>query len=174
MSQSADDAPKALTPLDTRLVRDLAEILQDTGLTEIEVEQGALHVRVARDPAPIYATAPAQAQPQAAPVAALSAPEPAPQGPPPETPAPSGAADARAHPGAEKSPMVGTAYHAAEPGAAPFVQPGDTVAEGQTVMIVEAMKTMNPIPAPRAGVVKEILVGDSRPVEYGEVLMILG
>jgi acetyl-CoA carboxylase biotin carboxyl carrier protein len=155
-------------PIDTRLVRKLADILKDTGLSEIEVEQGELRIRVAREltvqAAPqMYAAAPAPI-----------APAPAPAGAPPPVPA---AAAPSAPPERKgelvKSPMVGTIYLQATPGQPPFVTPGDKVTEGQTLMIVEAMKTMNPIPAPRAGVVAEILVEDSQPVEFGAPLVVL-
>ena len=144
--------------LDTDLIRDLAALLDETGLTEIEWTRGDRTVRVARQPAAVAAAAPA---PTAAPAAAKPAREDA------------AAADPENHPGAVLSPMVGTAYAAPEPGAAPFVEVGVRVAEGQTVLIVEAMKTMNPIPAPRSGTVRRILVSDGAPVEYGEVLMIV-
>lgn len=140
--------------LDKDLIRDLAALLDETGLTEIEWTRGDRTVRVARQPAAVAATAPA----------------PAPAKPAREDAA---AADPENHPGAVLSPMVGTAYAAPEPGAAPFVEVGVQVAEGQTVLIVEAMKTMNPIPAPRSGIVRRILVSDGAPVEYGEVLMIV-
>lgn len=156
---------------DPEIVRELAAILRDTGLTEIEIERGELKMRltksapvaapVAYAPAPVHA-APAMsfaAQPAApAPVAAEAAPA---------------AQDWKSHPGAVLSPMVGTVYLAPEPGAAIFVKPGDTVTEGQTLMIVEAMKTFNPISAPRAGRVAQLLVADAQPVEYGEALVIL-
>ena len=152
--------------IDTALVRQLADILNDTSLTEIEVERGDLHIRVAREitAAPIvqYAAAPAQA----APVAAAPAASPASM--------PSDPATIVAKAGEQvKSPMVGTVYLQASPEAAPFIKAGDTVKKGQTLLIVEAMKTMNPIQAPRDGVVQEILVGDAQPVEYGETLVIL-
>jgi acetyl-CoA carboxylase biotin carboxyl carrier protein len=148
-------------PIDPALVRELATILNDTGLSEIEVEHGELRLRIARTLT--MAAAPAM---QAHVVHA----------PPPQlthAPAPPPAADPAKHPGMVPSPMVGTAYLSAEPGAAPFVKIGDTVTEGQTVLVVEAMKTFNPIPAPRAGKVTAILVTDAQPVEYGEPLLIL-
>jgi acetyl-CoA carboxylase biotin carboxyl carrier protein len=150
-------------PIDTKLVRKLAGILNDTGLSEIEVELGGLKIRVARTltAAPqsvTYAAAPAPA-PVAAPLA-FEAPA-APKG---ET-LPSG--------DQVKSPMVGAAYLSPQPGAPPFVQVGQTVTAGQTLMIIEAMKTMNPIPAPKAGVVRAILVTDGDPVEFGEPLAII-
>ena len=151
--------------VDAKLVRELAVILKDTDLTEIEVEQDGLHIRVAREitvaPQQAMAYAPA---PAAAPAAA--APQPA-------------AAEAPAAPAASnldqaiKAPMVGTVYLAPAPGARPFIEVGANVKEGQTLLIIEAMKTMNQIPAPRAGRVTAILVEDGQPVEYGEPLVIL-
>jgi acetyl-CoA carboxylase biotin carboxyl carrier protein len=151
--------------IDAALVRQLADILNDTELTEIEVERGELRIRVAREitAAPIvqYAAAPA-----AAPAAPVPAAAPASM--------PSDPATIVARAGEEvKSPMVGTAYLQASPEAPPFVQPGDKVKKGQTLLIVEAMKTMNPIQSPRDGVVKEVLVGDAQPVEFGEPLVLL-
>jgi len=150
-------------PIDARLVRRLAAILNDTGLTEIEVERGDLRIKVARNVggaaiAPAVYAAPALA---AAPgiAAAVAAAGPA----------------AAQHEGdLVNSPMVGTVYLQAEPGAPPFVRVGDNVNEGQTLLIVEAMKTMNPIPAPRAGRILEILVADGQPVEFGEPLVAIG
>ena len=146
--------------VDQELIRELAALLKETELSEIEIETDNLKLRVARHlqaasvsvaPAVAHAPAPAAAAPAAAPAPA----------------------DAAAHPGAVPSPMVGTAYLAPEPGAAPYITVGSTVKEGQTVMIVEAMKTMNHIPAPRGGTVKEILVEDGQPVEFGEPLLII-
>ncbi|MGE0740840.1 MAG: acetyl-CoA carboxylase biotin carboxyl carrier protein [Hyphomonadaceae bacterium] len=151
--------------IDPDLVRQLATILSDTGLSEIEVEHGELRLRIART---LVAAAPAHTHVVAAAGPAIAAPAA-----PPPAAAPSPAADAASHPGAVPSPMVGTAYLAAEPGAAPFIKIGDTVSQGQTLMVVEAMKTFNPIPAPRAGKVVAILVTDAQPVEYGEPLVIL-
>jgi acetyl-CoA carboxylase biotin carboxyl carrier protein len=160
----ADDKKHA--EIDASLVRQLAEILNETDLTEVEVERGELRIRVAREvtvnAAPVqYAAAPA---PAAAPAAAVAAPAAMPSDP----------ATIVARAGEEvKSPMVGTAYLQPSPEAAPVVQPGDKVKKGQTLLIVEAMKTMNPIQAPRDGVVAEILVGDAQPVEFGEPLVLL-
>ncbi|WP_193178397.1 acetyl-CoA carboxylase biotin carboxyl carrier protein [Oricola nitratireducens] len=149
--------------IDTGLVKDLAAILTETDLTEIEIEQGDLRIRVSREmPAPAYV--------QAAPVpqAAAAAPQPA-----AAHQAPQGEA-APARSGHEvPSPMVGTAYLSPAPGAAPFVEVGQTVKEGQTLLIIEAMKTMNQIPATRAGTITEILVTDSEPVEYGQPLVVI-
>jgi acetyl-CoA carboxylase biotin carboxyl carrier protein len=149
--------------IDPNLVRELAAVLNESGLSEIEVEHGELRLRLART---LVAAAPAAHTHvvHAAPAA------PAPAAPPPAAPAP---ADAASHPGAVPSPMVGTAYLSPEPGAPPFIKVGDTVNAGQTLMVVEAMKTFNPIPAPRAGKIAAILVSDAQPVEYGEPLVIL-
>jgi len=152
--------------IDTSLVRQLADILNDTSLTEIEVERGELRIRVAREitAAPVvqYAAAPTQAAPAPAPAAAAPASMP------------SDPATIVAKAGEQvKSPMVGTVYLQASPEAPAFCQPGDTVKKGQTLLIIEAMKTMNPIQAPRDGVVADILVGDAQPVEFGEPLVIL-
>ncbi len=149
--------------VDQDLVRQLAEILKETDLSEIEVETDDLKVRVARQ---------SQVVNVAAPVAAAPAPAPAAAAPAPAAAAPEGAAKS-SHPGAVPSPMVGTVYVAAEPGAAAFVSVGTQVTQGQTVLIVEAMKTMNQIPAPKSGTVTEILVEDGQPVEFGEPLLII-
>jgi len=169
MADSKTPAPKLKNDaeIDTTLVRSLADILNDTDLTEIEVERGELRIRVAREitmAAPVqYAAAPAAAAHAPAPVAAPAA-----------AAMPSDPATIVARSGEEvKSPMVGTAYLQASPEAPPFCQPGDKVKKGQTLLIVEAMKTMNPIQAPRDGVVKEVLVGDAQPVEFGEPLVLL-
>ncbi|WKL56399.1 acetyl-CoA carboxylase biotin carboxyl carrier protein [Asticcacaulis sp. ZE23SCel15] len=147
-------------PIDPRLVRKLADILKETDLSEIEVEQGELKIRVARQltaaPAATYAVA-------SAPVAA-----PAPQAP---AAAPAAEAPKAAAKDVVSSPMVGTAYLSPQPGAPVFIKVGDRVKAGQTIMIVEAMKTMNPIPSPKDGVVAEILVADAAPVEFGAPLI---
>ena len=151
---------KPAVGIEPKLIRELANILRDSGLSEIEIEQGGLRLRLA-------ATA---AQPA---MTAVHAPV-APPAVPPALPAPSAPpAATAAHPGAVLSPMVGTAYLSSEPGTAVFVKVGDQVQEGQTLLIVEAMKTFNPIPAPRAGRVAQILVTDAQPVEYGQVLAII-
>ena len=153
--------------IDPGLIRELAELLNDTDLTEVEVQHGELRIRVARN----IQLAPFSAAMQAAPAYTVPAPAPVPAvAPAPAAPA---AADPANHPGLVKSPMVGTAYRAPEPGAKAFVDVGTQVKEGQTLLIIEAMKTMNAIPAPRAGTVTQILVGDAQPVEYGEPLMII-
>ena len=140
--------------IDTALIRQLADLLHETDLSEIEVEDGDRRLRVARLAGATVVQAPAVA------TARDVAPPPA-------------AEAAKAGANTITSPMVGTAYVAPEPGAAPFVKAGDQVVEGQTVMIVEAMKVMNPIRAPRDGVVAEVAVTDGQPVEYGEVLLTL-
>ena len=163
----ADRKPPAPSgeAIDTKLVRKLADILGDTGLSEIEVENETLRIRVTRQAAAATVTyaAPAPAAHAAAPAAAPTASAPA--------AAPTEAAPQRGE--AVKSPMVGTVYLQPQPGSDPFVKPGDKVKEGQTLLIIEAMKTMNPIPAPKAGTVVEILVGDAQPVEFGEPLVVL-
>ena len=165
-ASSEDDlsASGSESGIDTRLVRELADILNATDLTTIEVERGSLRIRVARE-VTVAAAAPALQAMAPAPAAALA----------PPSASVAEAAPAPAAPQGEevKSPMVGTVYLQAQPGQPPFVKPGDRVAEGQTLLIIEAMKTMNPIPAPRAGTVLEVRVGDAQPVEYGEPLVIL-
>jgi len=161
------NTPKApADPFDARLVRKLADILTETGLSEIEVEHGELKIRVAKQLT--AAAAPVHYAPAPAPVAAASAPSAA-------APAAGAApvAPARAAGDEVKSPMVGTIYLQPNPGSPAFVKVGDTVEVGQTLFIVEAMKTMNPIPAPRAGRIVEILVEDAQPVEFGEPLAII-
>jgi acetyl-CoA carboxylase biotin carboxyl carrier protein len=150
-------------PIDTRLVRKLAGILKDTGLSEIEVEHDGLKIRVVRN---------LTAAPQAI---QHYAPPPAPAPAPVAAPAAEAAPAAAALPAGEqvKSPMVGTVYLSPQPGSPPFVKVGDSVSAGQTLMIIEAMKTMNPIPAAKAGVVRAILVTDGDPVEFGEPLAII-
>lgn len=154
--KASADPPR--DPFDARRVRELAEVLNETGLTEIEVERDGLRIRVVKTPpaAAVFAQAagaaigpsllPAQAAPGEAPHAGEVV----------------------------TSPMVGTVYLQSQPGAPPFASVGDVVTEGQTLLLVEAMKTMNPISAPRAGTVIEILVADAQPVEYGEPLVVIG
>jgi acetyl-CoA carboxylase biotin carboxyl carrier protein len=145
--------------VETDLVRQLAELLHENDLSEIEVEDGDRKIVVKRQ---------------------IAAPAPVPP-PPVQTPAPASAAPAASaadvspanHPGAVKSPMVGTAFLAGEPGAKPFAAPGQKVSEGDTLLIIEAMKVMNPITAPRSGTVKEVLVVDAQPVEFDQPLMII-
>jgi acetyl-CoA carboxylase biotin carboxyl carrier protein len=163
MARQPDNSP-AVTPKanekasdDGALIRELALLLAETNLTEIEIERAGLRVRVARNIS-IAASVPAAYQ-AAAPGPAVAAPVPA--------------TDVAKHPGVVPSPMVGTVYWASEPGAKPFVEVGSKVSAGQTLVIIEAMKTMNQIPAPRAGTVTQILVEDGSPVEYGEPLVII-
>ena len=148
-------------PIDTRLVRKLADILTETGLSEIEVEHGGLKVRVVK-------TLTAAAVQYAAPA---PAPATAPSGAAPVATAPVAPAVSRGD--TVKSPMVGTVYLQANPGSPAFVNIGDMVEAGQTLFIIEAMKTMNPVPAPRAGKLVEILIEDTQPVEFGEPLAIV-
>ena len=141
---------------DSALIRELALLLDETNLTEIEIERAGLRVRVARNIS-IAASVPAVAH------AAHTAP----------TAVPAAAADLAKHPGLVPSPMVGTAYWSPEPGAKPFIEVGSKVSAGQTLLIIEAMKTMNQIPSPRAGTVTQILIEDGQPVEFGEPLVII-
>jgi acetyl-CoA carboxylase biotin carboxyl carrier protein len=155
----AKETRQKTSSVENELIRELAALLDETGLSEIELEKSGLKIRVARSTqvsammAPAAPQTPVQARP-VDPVAIVPA-------------------DAAAHPGTVKSPMVGTAYLAAEPGAGKFVEVGSRVAVGQTLMIIEAMKTMNHIPAPRAGTVVQVLVEDNQPVEFGEPLVII-
>lgn len=146
---------------ESQVIRELADLLNETGLSEIEIEKSGLRVRVAR-----------QINVTAAPPVAVEAPVVAATGgPAPANDAAGG--DAARHPGALKSPMVGTAYRAPEPGAPPFVEVGSRVNQGDTLLIIEAMKTMNNIPAPKAGTVAAILFENGQPVEFGEPLIII-
>ncbi len=145
--------------IDQQLIRDLAGILEETNLTEIEVEQDDLRIRVSRTPAAVQAYAPAPVAAAAAPAAQAAAAPAAP------------VADVSKN--AVPSPMVGTAYGAPAPGATPFIEVGQKVKEGQTLLIIEAMKTMNQIPSPRAGTVTAILFEDAQPVEFGEPLVVI-
>jgi len=158
--QPDDKAAVKFSSEDSALVRELALLLDETSLTEIEIERAGLRLRVARNIS-VAATMPMQmaAAPAILPAAAAAA-------------APA-AADLSKHPGAVISPMVGTAYWAPEPGAKPFIEVGSKVSVGQTLLIIEAMKTMNQIPSPRAGTVTQILVEDGQPVEFGEPLVII-
>jgi acetyl-CoA carboxylase biotin carboxyl carrier protein len=153
---------KAKASVDQELIRELAQLLTETGLTEIEIDREGMRVRVARQLAPTVAAAPVAVTAALHPAAAPGQPQAA-----------AAADDPAAHPGCVRSPMVGVAYLAAEPGAAPFVTPGARVSQGQTLLIIEAMKTMNHIPAPKAGVVMQVLVANSQPVEFGEPLVII-
>lgn len=150
---------------ETDLIRELAEILNETDLSEIELEKGELKIRVSRNApqvisamAPVaHAAAPVSAPSPVAAVAAAAEP----------------VADVSNHPGAVKSPMVGTAYIRPSPDASPFASEGDQVSEGDTILLIEAMKTFNPITAPKSGKITKILVGDAQPVEFGEPLFII-
>jgi acetyl-CoA carboxylase biotin carboxyl carrier protein len=160
--QPDDKAAAKFSSDDSALVRELALLLDETSLTEIEIERAGLRLRVARNlsvaatmPMPVAAAAPALVATPAAAAPAVAA------------------ADIAKHPGAVTSPMVGTAYWAPEPGAKPFVEVGSKVSVGQTLLIIEAMKTMNQIPSTRAGTVTQILVEDGQPVEFGEPLVII-
>ena len=161
MARQPDDKSAAkFSSDDSALIRELATLLDETNLTEIEIERAGLRLRVARNvsiaaamPGPVVATA-------AVPIATVGVAGPAP-------------ADLSKHPGAVTSPMVGTAYWSPEPGAKPFIEVGTKVSVGQTLLIIEAMKTMNQIPSPRAGTVTQILVEDGQPVEFGEPLVII-
>jgi acetyl-CoA carboxylase biotin carboxyl carrier protein len=156
--QPEDKAAAKFSKDDDALIRELALLLDETSLTEIEIERAGLRVRVARNIS-IAAAMPANFAP--------AAPAPA------TTAAAAPEADLSQHPGAVPSPMVGTAYWAPEPGAKPFIEVGAKVSVGQTLLIIEAMKTMNQIPSPRAGTVTQILVEDGQPVEFGEPLVII-
>jgi acetyl-CoA carboxylase biotin carboxyl carrier protein len=165
MARQPDDKPaakpkaSASQPVDDNaLIRDLALLLDETNLTEIEIERSGLRVRVARN---ISISAAIPAGYQAGPPGVAGAAVPAP------------IADISKHPGVVPSPMVGTVYWASEPGAKPFVEVGNKVAAGETLLIIEAMKTMNQIPSPRAGTVTQILVEDGQPVEFGEPLVVI-
>src|SRR5215208_6448748 len=149
------------SPVDHELIRALARLLDETGLTEIEIEQKGLRVRVGRQGPFVHAAAASASHVSPPPVAA---PAPA------VLEAPT---DPTKHPGVVTSPMVGTAYLAPEPGARPYINVGSLVNAGDTLLIIEAMKTMNQIPAPRAGKVTQILIEDGRPVEFGEPLVII-
>ena len=148
--------------MDTEFVRKLAEILEENDLGEIELADGDRRIRLAR-PAVTYAAAPVAAAPAPAPAAVPGAPAAATAGP----------GDLAKHPGVVKSPMVGTAYLAPEPGKPYFVSIGDKITVGQTLLIIEAMKTFNPIKAPKAGTLTQILIDNAQPVEFGEALMIV-
>ena len=156
---------------DSQVIKDLAELLNATGLTEIEIESGGMRIKVARSgghAATAYVPAPPLVEtPVAPPAEAQASTEAAAsrESAPAEDPA--------SHPGAVKSPMVGTAYLSPEPGAAAFIKVGDPVSEGQTLLIVEAMKTMNPIIAPRAGKITQIIVQNEQPVEFDQPLVII-
>jgi acetyl-CoA carboxylase biotin carboxyl carrier protein len=151
--------------VDRTLIRELAELLAETDLSEIEVADGDRRIRVARQVAVAAAAPAAIAAPAPAPVIAAPVAAPAIEAP--------AATDMAKHPGVVTSPMVGTCYTSPEPGAAAFVSVGSAVKEGQTLFIIEAMKVMNPIPAPRGGVVKHVFVNNEQPVEFGEPLVVI-
>ena len=155
MARKSETMAEQKPKIDRDLIRELAKLLDETGLTEIEIEHAGLRVRVGRG-----ATA--------APVSAAALPPP-----PAAAPVIVAPTDPSKHPGAVTSPMVGTAYRGPEPGAPPFIEVGSKVIAGETLLIIEAMKTMNQIPAPRAGTVTQILIEDGRPVEFGEPLVIV-
>ncbi|ANU08299.1 acetyl-CoA carboxylase biotin carboxyl carrier protein [Paraurantiacibacter namhicola] len=163
MADTKGKSGSAGMKIDSALVRELADMLAETGLTEIEVEDGDRKIRVSRGA--VAAAAPAPAMIAAAPAAA-----PAPAA---ASAAPAADAAPASHADAVKSPMVGTAYLSGEPGSPPFVSVGDTVKEGDTLLIVEAMKVMNPITAPKAGKVTEILVENAGPVEFDQPLVVI-
>ena len=158
MAESGKSGRATSMNVDTRMVRELAELLSETGLTEIEVEDGDRKIKVSRA-APVAAPAPVMAAP-----ASASAPAPAP------APAEPAAPDLSS---AVRSPMVGTAYLHPEPGADAFIKVGDKVKAGDTLMIIEAMKVMNPITAPAAGTVKQILIENAQPVEFDQPLVVI-
>jgi acetyl-CoA carboxylase biotin carboxyl carrier protein len=161
MTDERDSPAEGGMRIEAELVRQLAELLTQNSLTEIEVEDGDRRIVVKRE-VTVAAAAPA---PATAPASAAAAP-------PPPPPAAAEVAPAN-HPGAVKSPMVGTVYLSGEPGSRPFVSPGDSVREGDTLLIVEAMKVMNPILAPRPGTVRQVLVVDAQPVEFDQPLVIV-
>jgi len=155
--QPDDKTASKFTSDDSALIRELALLLDETSLTEIEIERAGLRLRVARNISIATSMPSGYAPPAAAPAA----------------PAAADVADIAKHPGLVPSPMVGTAYWASEPGAKPFIEVGTKVSVGQTLLIIEAMKTMNQIPSPRAGTVTQILIEDGQPVEFGEPLVII-
>jgi acetyl-CoA carboxylase biotin carboxyl carrier protein len=152
------------SPIDPDLVRDLAQLINETDLTEIEVQKGDLRIRVARTITAAIQVPMQQPMMQHAPAAPVAAPTPV---------AISSKAAAAAHPGAVKSPMVGTAYRRPSPDAKAFIEVGSVVKEGEKILLVEAMKTFNEIVAPKAGTVTAIMVEDGQPVEYGEPLVVI-
>ncbi len=154
MASDKDNKTSGQAAYDEDMIRGLAKLLDETGLTDIEIERDGLRVKIGRAARTVQVAAPA-----AVPAAAVVAP--------------AASADPVKHPGAVPSPMVGTAYLAPSPGARPFVDIGQPVKAGETLLIIEAMKTMNQIPAPRSGTVTQILVEDGQPVEFGEALVII-
>jgi acetyl-CoA carboxylase biotin carboxyl carrier protein len=160
MATKDKTVPQAKGPTDQELIRELAKLLDETNLTEIEIERGGLRLRVARGR-------------EVTQIVGAGVPVPAASAQPAAAAAPAAPADPSKHPGVVTSPMVGTAYMGPAPGARPFVEVGSKVAAGDTLLIVEAMKTMNQIPAPRGGTVTKILIEDGQPVEFGEPLVII-
>ena len=158
--------------IDVKLVRELAKMLDQTNLTEIEVADGGRRIRVAREPAPQAATFVATGS-MPAPAGIIAAPQPVAPAPAAPAPAPAAPEAPAANANAVRSPMVGTAYLSPEPDAAAFVSVGDTVKAGQTLLIVEAMKVMNPITAPAAGRIAALLVENGQPVEYDQPLVVV-
>jgi acetyl-CoA carboxylase biotin carboxyl carrier protein len=155
---ASQDDSRARVEIDADAIRELSALLSETGLGEIEIEENGRRIRVSRQQVQIPVAPALAAAPPSRPAASHNLEAPAPK---------------REGTGVVASPMVGTVYVAREPGRPPFVKPGDTVREGDTLLIVEAMKTMNPILAPHAGVIKEICVADAQPVEFGQALLIL-
>jgi acetyl-CoA carboxylase biotin carboxyl carrier protein len=160
----ADKPPEKTGRFDTGLIRELAAILREADLGEIEIEQGGMRIKVVKPEAKAVHVAQAYAPAPAA--SAGAAPSAAPSAPAAKT-------DLRDHAGAVKSPMVGTVYLQAEEGAPKFIKVGDTVAAGATLLLIEAMKTFNPVVAPRAGKIAQILIENQQPVEFGEPLVII-
>ena len=160
----ADKPSEKNGKFDTGLIRELAAILREADLGEIEVEQSGVRIKVAKAKQAVTVSAPVAAAPMAAAAAPVATAPAA---------APATKASLRDHPGAVKSPMVGTVYLQAEEGAPKFVKIGDTVSTGQTLLLVEAMKTFNPVTAPRAGKIAQILIENQQPVEFGEPLVII-
>jgi acetyl-CoA carboxylase biotin carboxyl carrier protein len=155
---TASESGTSIKSADSALIRELALLLDETSLSEIEIERAGLRIRVARNIS-VAATLPSAHAPLSAAPGAASGPAPV--------------ADIAEHPGVVPSPMVGTVYWASEPGAKPFIEVGANVTAGQTLLIIEAMKTMNQIPSPRAGTVTQILIEDGQPVEFGQPLVII-
>lgn len=157
MSKEPKGSATSSDEIKSELVRQLATILDETELSEIEYDTGTLRIRVARQVGQTSVALPAPPPPQATPPSDST----------------EKAVDASAHPSAVKAPMVGVAYLASEPESPPFVKPGDKVTEGQTLLLIEAMKTFNPVPAPKAGTVAAILVTDGQPVEFDQPLVVI-
>jgi len=166
MAEASKGDKSGAMRIDPALVRELAKLLTDNELTEIEVQDGERRLKVSREPAPVIGAAPA---PLAAPVAA-----PALSAPPMHAKEDVGAQPDEVAGNTVKSPMVGTAFLSSEPGSKPFIEVGNSVKVGDTLLIVEAMKVMNPITAPEGGVIKKIMVADAQPVEFDQPLVIIG